>query len=205
MKKRNLSLVALILLVIFVVFSFMPVILISTCWEENWFGGYVEDFSFLGSFAELANTYSLTGYLVYICLIFAFNGIISLIWQFVGKNSKITDIFTFSPVVSAVSFILVSLLYMLPEESPNSYTPNGYWSTTPGWGYYIEITLILAVAVMSVLIATGRVKNTIVIPKQVMPTNVDIPDTLRKYKQLLEEGVISQEEFEAKKKQLLDL
>lgn len=37
------------------------------------------------------------------------------------------------------------------------------------------------------------------------PAPVDVPETLEKYKRLLDSGVISQEEFDAKKKQLLDL
>ncbi|MBQ5990917.1 MAG: SHOCT domain-containing protein [Clostridia bacterium] len=34
---------------------------------------------------------------------------------------------------------------------------------------------------------------------------VDVPEALEKYKRLLDSGVITQEEFDAKKKQLLDL
>ena len=35
--------------------------------------------------------------------------------------------------------------------------------------------------------------------------NKNIPELLKQYKELLDSGVISQEEFEAKKKQLLGL
>ena len=36
-------------------------------------------------------------------------------------------------------------------------------------------------------------------------TNIGVADELKKYKELLDSGVISQEEFDAKKKQLLEL
>lgn len=204
MQKKNLSLIAFILLIVFVVFSFMPVILKYTRWEENKYGHYTEGYSGLESFVERGSFRSITGILVYACILFAIIGIVALILQYTGKTSNNLNMLTFSTVISAGAFILFSLLYLLPERAPGWYSPYGYIGYTPGWGYYIEIALILAVAVMSILIATGKVKNVPVKGTEV-DANVDVTEMLQKYKNLLDDGVINQEEFDAKKKQLLNL
>ena len=45
----------------------------------------------------------------------------------------------------------------------------------------------------------------VAVPVSVPAAETSSADELRKYKQLLDEGVITEEEFEAKKKQLLGL
>ena len=42
-------------------------------------------------------------------------------------------------------------------------------------------------------------------PQTVVQSTPDIPDEIRKYKQLLDDDIITQEEFDAKKKELLNL
>lgn len=204
MQKKNLSLIAFILLIVFVVFSFMPVILKTTSWEEIRYGHYTERWSALESFAYNAYLGSFTGIIACLCYVFAIVGIITLILQFVGKTSKRIDNLTYSPIVAFILFVIFSLLHMLPREIPGSYSPYGYLGASPGWGYYIEIALILAVAVMSVLIATGKVKNIPVTTTKPIANN-DETEILQRYKKLLDDGVINQEEFDAKKKQLLEL
>ena len=39
--------------------------------------------------------------------------------------------------------------------------------------------------------------------KQVAPAAISLPDEIRKFKELLDEGIITQEEFETKKQELL--
>lgn len=204
MQKRTLSLISFILLIIFVVLSFMPVIIKVTSWEYFGAGIYASSASRLESFAECAYIGSFTGILVYICLLLAFGGIVALILQFVGKQSRVVDLLTFSPVATAALFMLHSLLFMLPDEMPNSYSPTGYFSASPGWGFYIALALIIAVAVMSAAIATGKV-NSIPVPIIQKNTKTDEISEIRKYKQLLDDGVITQDEFDTKKKQLLNL
>lgn len=203
MQKRTISLISLILLIVFVVFSFMPVILMITSWERNFIVGYTADSSWMESFADFAYTGSFTGILVYVCYLFTFIGISVLILQSVGKQSKTVDLLTFTPVISAAIFILFSLLEFIPDEMPNSYSPYGYLGCSPGWGYYIEIALIIAVAFMSVLIATGKL-NDIQTPITQTTNAIDGAVEILKYKQLLDEGIISQEEFDAKKKIVIE-
>ena len=52
----------------------------------------------------------------------------------------------------------------------------------------------------NLLIERQNAKN-----KQVVETKNDTADELKKFKELLDSGVITQEEFDAKKKQLLGL
>ncbi|RMC35980.1 SHOCT domain-containing protein [Lactobacillus sp. ESL0236] len=42
-------------------------------------------------------------------------------------------------------------------------------------------------------------------PSKITKDNTDAPAEIRRYKQLMDDGIITQEEFEAKKKQLLGL
>ena len=50
-----------------------------------------------------------------------------------------------------------------------------------------------------------RQKETAKAPSNIIMQTTDEADKLKKYKDLLDSGVITQEEFDAKKKQLLDL
>ena len=49
------------------------------------------------------------------------------------------------------------------------------------------------------------IKETAKAPSNIIMQTTDEADKLKKYKDLLDSGVITQEEFDAKKKQLLDL
>ena len=56
--------------------------------------------------------------------------------------------------------------------------------------------------IKNLLIERQQAKDTVIVPTAV---NNDEADQLKKYKELLDSGAISQEEYDAKKKQLLDL
>ena len=79
---------------------------------------------------------------------------------------------------------------------------NGYFSHSFGWGWYIAAALLIATSVMSFFVATGRVKDSDIEKKEKKTTEAD---DIVKYKDLLDKGIITQEEFDAKKKQLLGL
>lgn len=116
-------------------------------------------------------------------------------------------------------------------ESINDPLCNGWWTYGPGWLFFIVAALQLATAVLAILMGLGKFKDT---PKAAYPygypgynpnatfpagTNPapnatfsptpgftgDVADELKKLKGLLDAGVITQEEFDAKKKQLLQL
>lgn len=63
---------------------------------------------------------------------------------------------------------------------------SGFW-----WGYFLGIIGIIIICLLPD--ENQNIKN------------IDIADQIKKYKELLDSGAITQEEFEVKKKQLLDL
>ena len=80
----------------------------------------------------------------------------------------------------------------------------GYYEYVPAWGFYVECALLIAICVISVLGIKGLLIETV----EAVPANLnttDVTDQLKKYKELMDNGVLTQEEFESKKKQLLGL
>ena len=88
--------------------------------------------------------------------------------------------------------------------SASTWGKYGFYQYVPSWGFYIAIVLILAVAVIAFLLAIGKIKD--VEPKTSNKSeNYSNADELKKYRDLLDSGIITEQEFEAKKKQLLGL
>ena len=75
------------------------------------------------------------------------------------------------------------------------------------WGFYLICALYASIVVLelfrrfSKIDETDKFKNA----KTIIIQNVSSAEELKKYQELLEDGIISQEEFDAKKKQLLGL
>ena len=69
------------------------------------------------------------------------------------------------------------------------------------WGFYIAAAILLAAAVIAFLVAIGKTAE---VEDHGKPP-VSSADELAKFKDLLDKGIITQEEFDAKKKQLLGL
>ena len=208
MKKRNLSLLALVLLIVFVLLTFLPITYYSVgCKLTDTFMGelYLVDSKSLYGFAELSNNGLFYDFLIYVCLLSAVIGIIALLLQVFNKHSKTIDALAFAPVICTVTFILYSVFFLL--EDPYYFTTYGVsfrYTHEIAWGFYAELVLINAASAISVLVATGATEKKS--QKRIKNISEDnVTDNLLKYKELLDEGLISQEDFDTKKKQLLDL
>lgn len=78
----------------------------------------------------------------------------------------------------------------------------------PGFLFYVCCVLMLILALISVIGYLKAAKEGIeeeVVKVKVVTNDSSNAEELKKYKELLDSGVISQEEFDAKKKQLLGL
>ncbi|APT18030.1 hypothetical protein FC62_GL001438 [Amylolactobacillus amylotrophicus DSM 20534] len=92
-------------------------------------------------------------------------------------------------------------------------TPKNYWSTDRNLDpAKAPNTISLGAANKDLFIKATQIINTKLIPELRNPLNsaikenkVSTADELRSFKSLLDDGIITQDEFEAKKKQLLDL
>lgn len=133
------------------------------------------------------------------------------------KNSKVT---TESPVdpklkkarvfywISAISIVAVLLVASFVSASFNSATIS--WIFRYFWQGYILfiIAAIVCYVIGNNLNPVKKVKKTKKekdAPVQVSIQQPSSADELKKYKELLDQGIITQEEFDAKKKQLLGL
>ena len=104
----------------------------------------------------------------------------------------------------AVAFLFYSTGY---TEEPWD-IGNSYYSYCVAFLFFLILGLMIAIAVIS-FVSDYKIKKYGIQDEQVKEATVYMPysnaDELGKYKELLDKGVITQEEFEAKKKQLLGL
>ena len=76
-----------------------------------------------------------------------------------------------------------------------------------GWGFYLVCALYLSMVVLELFKHFSKLEeeNKPRVSKTTIVQNASSADELKKYKELLDQGIISQEEFDAKKTQLLGL
>lgn len=73
------------------------------------------------------------------------------------------------------------------------------------WMSYIIITINIITLVLAILLKMGKVDKALIKKPEIAKQQKESVDELFAYKELLDSGVISQEEFELKKKQILGL
>ena len=193
MKKKVISIIALSLLSVYAVFAFVPAIFLEELWAYEGFGnGYRK-------IAAVSENMLDTEYpvLAIVTIAFALVGIVGLSLQLAHKENKAIKLLNFAPAVSLL--FLAVMAFMLTEGHFNEVRNIGYTSFDFDFGFYIELLFIIAASVLSILLALKKFKE---MPKKSINTEAF---ELERYKQLLDQGVITPEEFEAKKKQILGL
>lgn len=115
--------------------------------------------------------------------------------------------YSFSTTVASFISLLIFAIYVVTSATHKF--PKALWYWKLDWLFYV-------IAIMNIvtLILAYQIKNTKYDPEPAQVDNqastkpnneANIPEELKKYKELLDSGVITQEEFDAKKKQLLGL
>ena len=204
MSKKTASFIALILLIVFAVFVFMPCIFeivdlkqvpdIPHAYQEV--GSTYENLFYVCglAYANLSDVYAVISY------VFVLIGIIALVLHIAGRENKIVTCLTFSSCIASIFFALVTVFFGSTYEPGDKW----YYVFKAGWGFYILCALLLIASILSVLIALGKVNK--VPPKTPISTqSISDPDILKKYKDLLESGAITQEEYEKIKARLLHI
>ena len=226
MEKKNASLITMITLGIYAVMSFMPIVYVEKYFEALYEspGAYRESNSWYCN-AYIANI----RFLAIVGLIFAVIGIVGMFFHYTGKEHKYLKYGTYAPIGTFAIFAIMSayeLNHINPIGEPVGYYTKGstgYFRFDAGWGFYILIALLIVAAALSYMIATGKNikaansseisrgadgKNIIKQPQSAV-TNVahssESFDELIKYKELLDSGIITAEEFAKKKEQILGL
>ncbi len=206
MKKSHANLISIASISIFLLLSFMPVIFTMNYWKNEAPGvGHATK-----AWSEGVSLYSRYLWLALLIAAAAAMSITILVMQSLKIRNQLTMFCYFAPLAVTVLFALIScmdIVSTVPNGEPGGTATWGYYGHyeyVPTWGFYIECALLTVVCVISVLGIKGMLTDN----SEAVPENngtSDVTDQLKKYKELLDNGVLTQEEFESKKKQLLDL
>lgn len=194
-KKRLLNLIELGIQVLFFIstFLFQSVIAYKTSYSSNVTTNSTVKTSILGlNYLQEGNL------LIYIFLILmGINALLCLISIFGNSTDKDGKTHIAIPII--ILFFVYLVLYC-------PVAPSGFKSVEISSAYQIfGVICTLLMITLAIIKRTG-----LVIPKQSQQiinniTETTTADELKKYKDLLDSGVITQEEFDAKKKQLLGI
>ena len=105
----------------------------------------------------------------------------------------------FIPCISFAVYIVTSILYIMNIDTLSSRITAEYW-LHPSWAFYIIIALQISTIICEILAEFKHFENT-----RQRTASISAVDELKKYKELLDNGVITQAEFDEKKRQLLGL
>lgn len=209
MKKRALSAASLILLIAFEVLAVVsnPFLTISKTSQYTSVGEvYLNGDILTHNFIEVGKQGILSGILIYTCMFFGIVGIVAMIIQLIGKHSKVNGILTYSPIISTITLIIFTVVYLTKEPVQfEVWGMNFIYTYSLSWVYFVILSLLVIPSILCIFVASAKSVTTIPISVSDVSSESDPLDSLLKYKNLLGEGIITQEEFDAKKKQLLDL
>lgn len=200
--KRNYKIFAMLLLIINIITCFIPGYFYERIWEYEWPGS--RQIAKLGCtmfdvttdvFSHSGPAYTFACFVV-VCWVACIGVILFSIIR--NKDHKLIG---YAPCICLVLFFA----YIIYMNSATYYwsNGNGYTNYSVNWLFYISLALQISAAALMVIAMYAKEDHTFVFhrPSQKIST----AEELSKYKALLDSGAITQEEFEAKKKQLLDL
>lgn len=216
--KKKLNIIQLAVSSIILILLFVPIMFENGKYNIVSYGmaksEYFTDCSFVeiiedASVMRMSTAIILVGCLFIFLIIMSIAGcIVSLIssdTSTVSKffNRRITMILTcIMPLLLIVFMVLIEIA---PIGVGGEWFYKFYYSATPLVGFWLVVILSIAVVIIDVYKRSSKVANApVAIKTNVVQANSNA-DELKKYKDLLDSGVITQEEFEAKKKQLLGL
>ena len=223
MDKKRASLISMIMLGVYLVMSFMPIVYVQKYFIALFSpGAYQEKYSWHYN-SYVANVL----FLAIVCAALAVAGIVFMFFHYTGKDHKLLKYGSYAPVATFAVFVIMSvyeLTVTYPDGNVNDYYPKGtegYWRFDADWGFYIMTALLIVAAALSFMIATGKsIDLKSINPSPASPaasTKTSQPEKaeavpgptkesleeLIKYKDLLDNDIITSDEFEAKKQEIL--
>ena len=197
-KLKSINIIALALQAISAVLLFKGDVF-NLKWgdPESFFGRSESTASFYSKF-NLTSEGKILGLAFFVFLSIV---IIALILQIVSKKYYIITL------VSSMFQLIVFLVYNNIYEETNPFD-NYIYTYSPGAFYYLIIAIFIIVIItliVGVVVSKRTPEESQASTSIVTTSNTSNADELKKFKELLDSGVITQEEFEAKKKQLLGL
>lgn len=206
MKIKSKNIIQAIIQALSILILFLPCVYTEEIWVDiSGHGGHyqLKNETAASFFRKLTmlNEGQFLGILV-VCLMVIL--MIMLIVQ-IAKRNHIQIV----PILALASSVLFFFYSLTCTEEPwdSGWGPSVYDAYTVSIGFILILTLQLTMVIIG-FISNSRIKQNGIIEEeksQYIQSNISSADELGKYKELLDKGVITQEEFETKKKQLLGL
>ena len=206
MKKSRANRISIIFISIFLLLSFMPIIFTMNYWKNEAPGvGHA-----VKAWSKGVSLYSRFFWLALLIAAAATLSITILVMQSLKIRNRLSKFCYIVPLIVTALFAIISCMDIastVPNGEPGgtaTWGYYGYYEYVPAWGFFVECALLIAICVISVLGIKGLLIETV----ETVPANLntsDVTDQIKKYKELLDNGILTQEEFESKKKQLLGL
>lgn len=201
---KKLKVLAVLLMIINIFTCFIPAYFYEEIWEYKRYGSYsaTQTAKFGATMFDIntgAIAHSGIGYalacvtvvcwILYICV---------LLYSIIrNKNSKTLL------AASGICFIpFFALIGFMKNAEYYWHSGGGYTAYSVNWLFYISLALQISAAVLVLIAITSKEEK---LKFAIRTREASEIDELKEYKDLLDSGVISQEEFDAKKKQLLGL
>lgn len=218
MTTKTKNLVLIIITSVIFALLFIPGFYVQKLWVCSWnttptgyrFYGYVasssndKTVSFINTFETFNDVKSIYLILTTAIILSVAACIVLYIVQMMVKNKANWSVAAFAPIVPTILLsIYTPIMNTCCEQKQNEMAYPEYEISTL---FYITLILLIGLIAISVIGYFFTRKNGV---KESIPVNVNIPvsttQELENYNKLLQQGIITQEEFDAKKKQLLDL
>ena len=205
MKNKS-ELSVCLLCIIEAVCYFVPFCLVEEYWEYQMSMTYhgrskltsSSDINIFGVEATLGKSFAI------LLLLSALTVAVVYLLRIMGNESGICKR---NLIVSIVHTVIMSLFYIYSCGFAKADHISYRYEYSIGWLSFVIITLNVIALVLAVLITFGRVRPTSVkvIEEPTIEKKSESVDDLKAYKELLDTGVITQEEFDKKKKEFLGL
>lgn len=212
MKKKTANLTIIVLLITYITLSFIPCLIARDASILKGDGGVVSHNSptvetFFSQFTLdiMGSTFmpKLAALIAIVttCLVIA--GIAGFGLMLLEKENN--KILALAPCGAIVTHFIAAFILFAFEPSFYSPESNNTYITTfaPMWGFYVQSTILIMAVSLIILMMLDKFEDEPI--KTVNTSKSDTIDSLKKYKELLDCGIITQEEFDAKKKQVLGL
>ena len=218
MTTKTKNLVLIIITSVIFALLFIPGFYVQKLWVCSWnttptgyrFYGYVasssndKTVSFINTFETFNDVKSIYLILTTAIILSVVACIVLYIVQMMVKNKANWSMAAFAPIVPTILLsIYTPIMNTCCEQKQNEMAYPEYEISTL---FYITLILLIGLVAISVIGYFFTRKNGV---KESISVNVNIPvsatQELENYNKLLQQGIITQEEFDAKKKQLLGL
>ena len=208
--KPKIILSTMIMIVIETICLFIPYSFQEECWKYDTSANTYHGISTL-KYRSGVNVFgistSIGKLLAVIVIVLMLLSFVAFFLDFLKKENKLTKLAYYTPLISFASLLILSIYACAFAEVE---TTNWRYTWTINWLFYIIIALHIVAIVFSILLKLKKfelMKVQVVENKTALNTETSFStaDELKKYKELLDANIISQEEFDTKKQQLLGL